>query len=162
MGPRIRTAYVKRLDRLYSRTYTSTVKREDWSTARSTMTSRHKIRRKTRPLSELALQNLTLYTQTKTTARRVEVSIATLLMMKERIQRDQRGGQYTRQPELSSQRMQVSKTEAAVIEIATKMLEEKGHALGLSSPLSFNPADPPEFLVASVLLRLYSPSTRIG
>jgi len=40
--------------------------------------------------------------------------------------------------------MEVSKTEAAVTEIPTKRLEEKGHALGLSSPLSFNPADPAE------------------
>ena len=88
-------AYVKRLDRRYSRTYTSIVTRKDWSTARSTVTSRHKIRRKTRPLSELVFQNLTLYTQTKTTARRVEGA-------GQQMQRDQRGGQYTRQPELFS------------------------------------------------------------
>ena len=39
--------------------------------------------------------------------------------------------------------MEASKTEAAVTEMATKRLEEKGHALGLSTPLSFDPAKIP-------------------
>lgn len=60
----------------------------------------------------------------------------------QQIQRAQRGGQYTSQPELSSQTMGVSKTETAVTEVATKRLE-KGHAPGLSAPLSIDPAEIP-------------------
>jgi hypothetical protein len=37
--------------------------------------------------------------------------------------------------------MEVSKTEAAVIEIATKRLEEKGQATGLAAALSLNPSE---------------------
>jgi hypothetical protein len=37
--------------------------------------------------------------------------------------------------------MEVSKTEAAVIEIATKRLEEKGQATGLAAVLSLNPSE---------------------
>jgi hypothetical protein len=61
----------------------------------------------------------------------------------QQIQRAQRGREYTPQPELSSQPMGVSKTEAAVTEMATKRLEEKRHVLGLSAPLSFDPAEIP-------------------
>ena len=39
--------------------------------------------------------------------------------------------------------MEASKTEAAVTEMATKRLEEKGHALGLSVPLPSDPAEIP-------------------
>ena len=56
----------------------------------------------------------------------------------QQFQRAQRGRQYTRQPELSNQQMGVSETEAVVTDMATKRLEEKGHALGLSASLSFD------------------------
>ena len=61
----------------------------------------------------------------------------------QQIQHTQHGGQYTCQPELSGQPMEASKTEAAVTEMATKRLEEKGHALGLSVPLPSDPAEIP-------------------
>ena len=61
-------------------------------------------------------------------------------------QQIQRDGQCTCQPEngLSRQWMEVSNTEAATTEIVTKVLEEKGDAIGLSAPLTFTTFPPAE------------------
>jgi len=58
---------------------------------------------------------------------------------------------------LSSQWLEVSKTEAAVTKMATKGLEEKEHALGLSAPLSFDLADPAEIPRGVSLIKAISP-----
>ena len=81
------TCVKRHLNRRCSRTYTSTVKKKERNTERTTATSRHKICSQTRPLWALVLQNLTLYTQTKTTAWRAEKSIAKLLKKKEQVNR---------------------------------------------------------------------------
>ena len=75
-------------------------------------------------------------------------------------QRAQHDGQHGCQLDrngLSSQWMDASKTQAAVTKMATKRLEEKEHALGLSAPLSFDFADPAEIPRGVSLIKAKSP-----
>jgi hypothetical protein len=74
----------------------------------------------------------------------------------QQVQRAQHDGQHACQPEieLPSQWIEVSKAEAAVTKIATKRLEGKEHAPGLSTPLSFDAAEIPR---AAGLIETISP-----